>query len=112
MALFQIDKGEQSTEASSHSKSDGTGSASDTATNFTDMEHSAVNGAREHKNGGHTKLHKVGEESGADGIPPNGAEDLVNGTEAEAGAGDVEAVRTLIVLFDNTYSWYKPKEIK
>jgi hypothetical protein len=89
VALFEIERGEESTKGSDQSDGDGTGTVitADVPTNPEEAESTSVKDASERRNS------------------PDRVDDL-------GGGQDRESVRTLIVLFDNSYSWYKPKEIK
>jgi hypothetical protein len=104
VALFEIERGEESTKGSDHSDGTGTEGTADVTTTPDEAESTSVNDGSERRNSGRIELHDVGKEGG-EVSAPDGADDL-------GGGQDKESVRTLIVLFDNSYSWYKPKEIK
>jgi hypothetical protein len=106
VALFEIERGEESTKGSDQSDGDGTGTVitADVPTNPEEAESTSVKDASERRNSGRIELHEVGKEGRAVSAPDR-VDDL-------GGGQDRESVRTLIVLFDNSYSWYKLKEIK
>lgn len=105
VALFEIERGEESTKSSDQGDGGGTGSESiaDIPTTPDEAECAPANETSEKING-HIEQHEEGKE-GRTVVAPGRADDL-------GGGRDKDAVRTLIVLFDNSYSWYKPKEIK
>jgi hypothetical protein len=106
VALFEIERGEEITKGSDQSDGDGamTKVTADVPTTPNEAESTSVKDASERRNSGRIELHEVGKEGRAASAPDR-ADDL-------GGGHDKESVRTLIVLFDNSYSWYKPKEIK
>lgn len=105
VALFEIERGEESSNSSDQGNGGGTGSESiaDIPATPYEAECAPANDTSEERKG-RIELHEVGNERRTV-VAQGKADDL-------GGGQDKDAVRTLIVLFDNSYSWYKPKEIK
>lgn len=106
VALFETERGEASTKSSDQSDGNETGTeaTADIPTTPDGGGSTPLSNGSEKSRSDPILLHDTGKE-GRESSARETADDL-------GGDHDSDAVRTLIVLFDNSYSWYKPKEIK